>query len=61
MPFWGDCICEDVYNNGFLDKEKLRRLVKIIEETPCRHCVLSHEPPLEKEELLQDLYKELGG
>ena len=59
--FLGDCVCEDVYNNGFLDKEKLRALVKIIEKTPCRHCVLSHEPPLAKEELLQDLYKELHG
>ena len=59
--FLGDAVCEDVYNGGYLDKEKLRGLVKIIEEMPCRHCVLSHEPPLEKEELLQDLYKELGG
>ena len=59
--FLGDSVCEDVYNNGFLDREKLRALVKTIEEIPCRLCVLSHEPPLAKEELLQDLHKELGG
>ena len=59
--FLGDSVCEDVYNNGFLDKVKLRELVKIIEEISCRHCVLSHEPPLGKEDLLQELYKELHG
>lgn len=56
--FLGDSVCEDVYNGGYLDRAKLRSLTETIRNIPCRHCVLSHEPPLPKEELLASLQEE---
>ena len=57
--FLGDSACEDVYNGGYLDKPKLRRLAEKIRDIPCRLCVLSHEPPLTKEDFLASVEEEL--
>ena len=57
--FLGDSACEDVYNGGYLDKPKLRRLAERIRDIPCRLCVLSHEPPLTKEDFLASVEEEL--
>lgn len=57
--FLGDCICPDYMNGGYLDKEKLAALIKVIEKTDCRYCMLSHDEPLSKEELLEYLYGEM--
>ncbi len=57
--FLGDCICPDYMNGGYLDREKLEALIKMIEKTDCRYCILSHDEPLLKEELLEYLYGEM--
>ena len=57
--FLGDSICPDYMNGGFLDKEKLHELIQVIEKTDCRYCILSHDVPLTKEELLEYLYGEM--
>ena len=57
--FLGDCICPDYFNGGYLDKEKLGVLIQVIEKTDCRYCILSHDEPLSKEELLEYLYGEM--
>ena len=57
--FLGDSACEDVYNGGYLDKPKLRRLAERVRDIPCRLCVLSHEPPLTKEDFLASVEEEL--
>lgn len=57
--FLGDSACEDVYNGGYLDKPKLRRLAETVRTIPCRLCVLSHEPPLTKEDFLASVEEEL--
>lgn len=57
--FLGDSICPDFFNSCYLDKEKLAALIKMIEEKDCRYCILSHEEPLTKEDLLEYLYGEL--
>lgn len=58
--FLGDSVCEDVYNGGYTDKAKLLKLMQTIRGIPCRHCVMSHEPPLPKDELLDSLNEELN-
>ena len=57
--FLGDCICPAYFNGGYLDKEKLGALIQVIEKTDCRYCILSHDEPLSKEELLEYLYGEM--
>lgn len=56
--FLGDCICPDYFNGGYLNKEKLGALIQVIEKTDCRYCILSHDEPSTKEELLEYLYGE---
>ena len=57
--FLGDSACEDVYNGGYLDRAKLRMLTQTVRKTACSLCVLSHEPPLTKEEFLASAEEEL--
>ena len=52
MLFLGDATSEDFFNGGYMDIEKLRTLIAMIEQTPCNYCVLSHCEPLQKEALL---------
>lgn len=58
--FLGDSTCEDFFNNGYMDKTKLKSLVEVIEKTECRYCILSHCEPLKKAELLEYLYSVLA-
>lgn len=53
--FLGDSTSEDFFNNCFMDKDKLRKLFDVIEQTDCVYCILSHAEPLRKEELLEYL------
>lgn len=57
--FLGDSACEDVYNGGYLDRAKLRMLTETVRKTACNLCVLSHEPPLTKEDFLASAEEEL--
>lgn len=59
--FLGDSVCEDVFHNGYMDKEKLRKLMDMIEQKDCAYCLLSHDEPLQKNALLEDLYGVLHG
>ena len=52
-------LCEDVYNGGVLDRRRLAALVETIRGIDCDCCVLSHEPPLPKRQLLAELEAEL--
>lgn len=54
--FLGDAASEDFFNHSYMDQSKLKKLVRMIEDTDCRHCILSHTEPLEKEALLAYLY-----
>ncbi|WP_343208593.1 MBL fold metallo-hydrolase [Anaerolentibacter hominis] len=54
--FLGDATSEDFYQGGYMDQSKLRALIRVIERTECRWCVLSHTEPLTKGELLEYLY-----
>lgn len=53
--FLGDATSEDFFNNGYMDKSKLRKLMHMIQATDCIYCVLSHTEPLRKEDLLSYL------
>lgn len=53
--FLGDSICEDFFNDGYMDKEKLQNLIDMISETDCVYCILSHAEPLTKDDLLRYL------
>lgn len=55
MLFLGDSTSEDFYNNGYMDKQKLRALIDTIEHTDCTHCIVSHAEPLTKSDLLRYL------
>lgn len=59
LLFLGDSVCEDVYNGGILDRRRLAALVETIRGIDCDCCVLSHEPPLPKRQLLAELEAEL--
>lgn len=59
LLFLGDSVCEDVYNGGVLDRRRLAALVETIRGIDCDCCVLSHEPPLPKRQLLAELEAEL--
>lgn len=54
--FLGDATSEDFSNNGFMDKQKLAQLIHLIERTDCSYCILGHEEPLLKPDLLSYLY-----
>lgn len=54
--FLGDATSEDLFNNGYMNRNKLRKLTEMIEKTDCIYCVLSHTEPLKKEDLLNYLY-----
>lgn len=53
--FLGDATSEDFYNNGYMDRRKLKKLIQTIEQTDCQYCILSHCEPLYKADLLQYL------
>lgn len=53
--FLGDSICGDFFNGGYLDREKLRKLARVIKDTDCALCVLNHAEPLGKGELMDYL------
>ena len=53
--FLGDSTSEDFFNDGYMDKTKLQSLIRMIEETDCLYCILSHTEPLKKEDLLDYL------
>lgn len=50
--FLGDSTSEDFFNNGYMDKDKLKALIKLIEYTDCQYCILGHTDPLTKYDLL---------
>lgn len=50
--FLGDSTSEDFFHGGYMDQDKLGRLMDMIRGTDCRFCILSHCEPLEEEELL---------
>lgn len=49
--FLGDSICED-YETGDLDRAKFESLVGVIQGIDCEYCLLGHDVPLTKKELL---------
>lgn len=50
--FLGDATSEDFFNGGYMDKEKLKSIIHMIEKTDFEYCILSHCEPLKKGELL---------
>ena len=54
--FLGDSTSEDFFNDCYMDKDKLKSLIHMIESMDCKYCVLSHCEPLLKEDLLAYLY-----
>lgn len=50
--FLGDATSEDFFHGGYMDKEKLKSLIRLIEKTDLEYCILSHCEPLKKGELL---------
>lgn len=50
--FLGDSTSEDFFNEGYMDKDKLKSLIRMIESMDCKYCVLSHCEPLFKDDLL---------
>ena len=50
--FLGDSTSEDFFNGGYMDKDKLKSLMCMIQTTDCKYCILSHCEPLAKEDLL---------
>lgn len=50
--FLGDSTSEDFFNGGYMDKNKLRSLMQMIQAIDCDYCILSHCEPLTKEGLL---------
>lgn len=59
--FLGDSTCGDFYNGGYMDKGRLKTLVRTIERMDCRYCILSHAGPLTKKELLDYLGLVMAG
>jgi glyoxylase-like metal-dependent hydrolase (beta-lactamase superfamily II) len=53
--FLGDSTSEDFFNNGYMDKDKLKALINLIEGLDCNYCILSHADPLTKSNLLDYL------
>jgi len=54
--FLGDATSEDFFNDSYMDQAKLKQLIKMIENFPCKQCILSHAEPMKKEALLTYLY-----
>lgn len=50
--FLGDATSEDFFQDGYMDKDKLRSLMQMIRSTDCEYCIHSHCEPLTKEGLL---------
>ena len=50
-----DSTSEDFFNNNDMDRKKLCSLMKRIDSTVCDWCILSHDRPLSKQELLEYL------
>ena len=44
--FLGDSTSEDFFNGGYMDKNKLRSLMQMIQAIDCDYCILSHCEPL---------------
>ncbi|MGG5343954.1 MBL fold metallo-hydrolase [Enterococcus sp. AZ192] len=53
--FLGDATSEDFFNNGYMDFDKLKQLIRVIESIDCEYCILGHTEPLLKSELLDYL------
>lgn len=53
--FLGDATSEDFFNNGYMDKDKLKTLINLIVSIDCKSCILSHAEPLSKADLLDYL------
>lgn len=53
--FLGDATSGDFSNNEYMDKDKLKHLINLIENTDCEYCILSHTDPLTKTDLLSYL------
>lgn len=53
--FLGDSTSEDFYNNDYMDMDKLKSLIKLIENTECQLCILGHTEPIHKADLLSYL------
>lgn len=53
--FLGDSTSEDFFNDGYMDKDKLKSLINVIESIDCKYCILSHAYPLTKSNLLHYL------
>lgn len=58
--FLGDSTSEDYDNHGYMDFDKLKNLISVIESIDCKYCVLSHAEPLQKEELTNYLHSLLA-
>lgn len=56
MLFLGDATSEDLFQNGYMDQEKLKELMETIGGIDCRTCILSHTEPLAKNALLDYLH-----
>ncbi|MDE1548699.1 MBL fold metallo-hydrolase [Jeotgalibaca caeni] len=50
--FLGDSTSEDFFNDGYMDMDKLRKLINLIESIDCQYCILGHTEPLSKCDLL---------
>ena len=56
----GDAVCGDLYENGGnSDPEKLKALIGFLEFTDFEHCLLGHDRPCGKAELLKALREDL--
>ncbi|MCP3775865.1 MBL fold metallo-hydrolase [Paenibacillus sp. MZ04-78.2] len=53
--FLGDSTSEDFFNDGYMDKNKLKTLINVIESIDCQYCILGHTDPLTKSDLLHYL------
>ncbi|WP_245719776.1 hypothetical protein [Paenibacillus tianmuensis] len=53
--FLGDSTSEDFFNDGYMDKNKLKALINVIESIDCQYCILGHTDPLTKSDLLHYL------
>ena len=52
----GDAVCGDYYENeGEMAPEKRRALVELLEGIPFTHCLLGHDAPCHKGEILKEL------
>lgn len=52
LAVWADSTSEDFFNDSYMDREKLEKLINLIEDTNCHYCILGHADSLTKCELL---------